>query len=572
MPTFARLGWVDTNSVIRYFLFLIVLLLAACAPITIPSSVREETVTVTPRATVASTNATPAPSKTLSATRVLEATRAPTRAQTIAPLALNYERNTRAIVIEADTFGGGTPMPRDAHVPMFRLFGDGLVVFAGEPGFANGLDASVRVGRLTETQIQTLLNDLNQTGFFGLQEYYEPRVKAPDQATATISVYLARAKTVRVYAPDDANTPQQFADAYAIIQRAMPTDAQSFTPTDGFLSATLAGSASEIASANFGEWKDAGVRLADVADGVTVAGNNFAAIAALVGKTYPGALFREGERVYRVRFAPNLPRAAHLTDWLGTILNAPREFDGRAFEIVGYFRGWNVYGEARGNPPVSRSDWVIADASGAIYVTGAPPRGLDPSARVDAWTVIRLRATVNYVRLGTSHLEARRVDVMPFEFSTPTPPSVALPIATPAPSAIATLAPSATPSPIPPTPIPTVTRVIPTRTLVPSVNTSDAAIAIIKKQFPEVAHIKPKSAGAIGASTDIKVILPRQDAWLIVFWEGWGDCPAGCINHRYTYFAVERDGRVTRVGEYSRIYNAEKNAFEEKGSPLWGVP
>jgi len=103
------------------------------------------------------------------------------------------------------------------------------------------------------------------------------------------------------------------------------------------------------------------------------------------------------------------------------------------------------------------------------------------------------------------------------------------------------------------------------------INTQDAAVAAIKKNYPEVANINPKGANLIGATTDIKVVS-RQDTWQIVFWEGWGDCPSGCINQRYHYFTVERNGRVNKIAEYSRIFIAEKNAYEEKGSPLWGVP
>jgi hypothetical protein len=249
-----------------------------------------------------------------------------------------------------------------------------------------------------------------------------------------------------------------------------------------------------------------------------------------------------------VRFSPNLPRAAHLTDWVGTILNAPREFDGRAFDIVGYFRGWNLYGEARGNPPVSRSDWVIADASGAIYVTGAPPRGLDSSSRADAWTLIRLRGIVNYVRLGTSHLEVRRVDIL----SSDTPTSTPNPTSTSTPGA---------------------TRPVPSRTATPApLSGADAAIAAVKSRFPEVAHIKPSGAGIIGATTNITVIAPRTNEWWLVFWEGWGDCPAGCINNRYAYFIVDKDGRAIQAGEYARIFNSDKNMFDITGAPMWGAP
>lgn len=47
-------------------------------------------------------------------------------------------------------------------------------------------------------------------------------------------------------------------------------------------------------------------------------------------------------------------------------------------------------------PPVTRSDWVITDNSGAIYVTGPLPQNLDPSSQKDAWAVIRLAAEVEY--------------------------------------------------------------------------------------------------------------------------------------------------------------------------------
>lgn len=43
--------------------------------------------------------------------------------------------------------------------------------------------------------------------------------------------------------------------------------------------------------------------------------------------------------------------------------------------VSGEYQGWN--GEY-GSPPVTRSDWVIADETGWIYVTGRYP-GLDPA-------------------------------------------------------------------------------------------------------------------------------------------------------------------------------------------------
>jgi len=551
----------------------IMVLPGACARMPIPTMTPQTAPSLPPPTPLPTMYQTPAP--TLTTTKTVAPITAPTVApigaptapRTIAPISTQmpatatfaYERNSRAVLIEADESGGLAPVPRDAHVPKFRLYADGFVVFAGESApLSTGLDAVVRTGRLTDAQIQELLTYLNQVGFFALKDYYEPRPKPTDMPTAHISVYLNKVKTVSVYAPGFAGTPQVFSDAFTRITQTLPADAQTYMPIDGYLRATSAGSISSLgANVRLPEWSsNTGVRLADASSGVLVSGNTYTRITALIAQTFPDTLYREGDRAYRVRFTPNLPRAVYLTDWIGAILEAPREFDGRTFEIVGYFRGWNLYGEASGNPPVTRSDWVIADESGAIYVTGALPRGLDASSRADAWTVVRLQAVVVYVRLGTSHLEARRIEIFTSKNGLPSTPMV-----------VATTTRAATRVT---TPQPTPTRTI-TPILTPIAGV-DIAIAAVKARFPEVANIYVTGTGTIGATTDIKVIMPRQDAWYLIFWEGWGDCVAGCINNRYSYFVVESSGRVSKAGEYARVFNADKNAFETTGTPLWGVP
>ncbi len=104
-----------------------------------------------------------------------------------------------------------------------------------------------------------------------------------------------------------------------------------------------------------------------------------------------------------------------------------------------------------------------------------------------------------------------------------------------------------------------------------SVQDAEAAIAAVKAQFPQVAKIQKKGAGMIGGTTDITV-LQRAASWDIAFWEGWGDCPAGCINNRYSYFSLQPDGRVIQAGEYTRVFDADKNSFNTTGAPMWGVP
>ncbi len=497
------------------------LLLCACATRPIPTS-------TIPTIPIPTLSRTPTVTATITVPPTITLTPIPTwtATSTWTPTPITFDRNPRAVLIEADVYGGAGAVPRDAHVPLFRLYADGFVVFAGErTSLTTGLDALVRIGQLSETQIQNLLAFLNQPAFLNLQEYYEPRPKPIDQPTAHISVYLNKAKTVRVYAPDDPTTPPAFTAALQRIVQAIPRDAGTFVPTDGYLESTDAGAANNIALKEINDWTISEVKLLGALNGITVTGKAYDQIVALRASKPANALYREGDRLYRIRFAPNLPRAVHLTDWLGTILNAPREFDGRTFEIVGYFRGWNLLGEARGNPPVTRSDWVITDESGAMYVTGIAPNGLNPGSRADIWNVVRLTARVVYVRLGTSYLEARRVEnLTPKPSATPTPPS-----------------------------------------------STEAAIALVKAKFPNVAHIQQTPPGTIGASTNIFIVYPRQDAIYLVFWEGWGDCPAGCINHRYYYFMV-KEGVASQVGEYARIYNPAKNDFDVSGTPMWGIP
>ncbi len=100
---------------------------------------------------------------------------------------------------------------------------------------------------------------------------------------------------------------------------------------------------------------------------------------------------------------------------------------------------------------------------------------------------------------------------------------------------------------------------------------ADSAIAAIKTRYPEVGKIEKAAAGIIGATTNITTI-ERADGWDFVFWEGSGDCPAGCINNHYYYFSARKDGSLAKMGEYTRNFNADQNAFETAGVPMWGVP
>jgi hypothetical protein len=101
--------------------------------------------------------------------------------------------------------------------------------------------------------------------------------------------------------------------------------------------------------------------------------------------------------------------------------------------------------------------------------------------------------------------------------------------------------------------------------------TADDAIRAVQSQYPAVADISDMPDTTIGKSEDIHV-QPQENGWRLIFWRGWGDCPAGCINSHYWYFIVSTDGAIELVGEYERVYEPRLSTYRETGEPMWGIP
>ena len=100
-----------------------------------------------------------------------------------------------------------------------------------------------------------------------------------------------------------------------------------------------------------------------------------------------------------------------VSNLIAEILRAPDDYLGATVEITGYFHGWDLLDEVGEPPPVTRSDWVIADEGGALYVTGMLPEDLNPASRDDVGSVIRLTATVA-TRQEQIYLEAQSIEVL----------------------------------------------------------------------------------------------------------------------------------------------------------------
>ncbi len=85
----------------------------------------------------------------------------------------------------------------------------------------------------------------------------------------------------------------------------------------------------------------------------------------------------------------------------------PKAWEGRYIRVVGSYEGWDLFGSVGTGPAVTRSDWVIRDETGAIYVhpgSGAV-EGLDipPSQKVEG-VLLRLFVQVRVNDAGQPYL------------------------------------------------------------------------------------------------------------------------------------------------------------------------
>ena len=77
----------------------------------------------------------------------------------------------------------------------------------------------------------------------------------------------------------------------------------------------------------------------------------------------------------------------------------------------------------------------------------------------------------------------------------------------------------------------------------------------IKEKFPEVKDIKYSE---IDTGTDLRhVVGGSQDIhgelidgnYIIIFWQGYGDCTAGCEGNHWWYFEVKSSEEINKIGE-----------------------
>jgi len=124
----------------------------------------------------------------------------------------------------------------------------------------------------------------------------------------------------------------------------------------------------------------------------------------LIGKFILLAIFLVVPLVSGCQQATPLPSPSAITS-IGGIRAAPTAYEGKVVTIEGEYQGWKG---GFGSPPVTRSDWLVKDASGWLYVTGKPA-GLDPLA--DLGHPIKVTGLVRITKDGEPYLYAQEIEI-----------------------------------------------------------------------------------------------------------------------------------------------------------------
>jgi len=141
-------------------------------------------------------------------------------------VSLEFDPSPENLVVELRT-SGGLPTPWVDGISEFKLYGDGRVI--ERPG---GDERKPMVeGRLTPGEVRALLENIRDTGFFGLKSEYANR-KVMDGVTQRITVNLKdQKKEVRVYMKD----VKEFAGAKDVIMGYPFRDSRDYVPDNGYL-------------------------------------------------------------------------------------------------------------------------------------------------------------------------------------------------------------------------------------------------------------------------------------------------------------------------------------------------
>jgi len=103
---------------------------------------------------------------------------------------------------------------------------------------------------------------------------------------------------------------------------------------------------------------------------------------------------------------PQPPPPSSSESTIGEIRAAPTLYEGQTVTIEGVYQGWQ---SGYGSPPVTRSDWLVEDATGWLYVTGEPAGDFNPLD--DIGRPITVTGQVELSEEGEPYLVAEEVEI-----------------------------------------------------------------------------------------------------------------------------------------------------------------
>lgn len=146
---------------------------------------------------------------------------------------LAYPAEADHLLAEADTAGGFVPTAyAENHIPAFRLYGDGRVVWTND----EGPQMNVWEGRLSQEKVQDLLAWMADEGYFRMDGFYTVEDPPTDLPTQCLRVYLAdQDKSVCEYFD---GAPEAFHKIYDLLRSgAGATGVAAYEPQIGWVTA-----------------------------------------------------------------------------------------------------------------------------------------------------------------------------------------------------------------------------------------------------------------------------------------------------------------------------------------------
>jgi hypothetical protein len=114
--------------------------------------------------------------------------------------------------------------------------------------------------------------------------------------------------------------------------------------------------------------------------------------------------------------APPPAAASAANPPLRSVVMEPARFEGQKVEVIGRFRGRNLFGDLPEAPASNRFQFVLRSADAALWVMGLQPKGknfnFDPGKRIDTGRWVKVHGTVRSAK-GLVWLEGTSLDLAP---------------------------------------------------------------------------------------------------------------------------------------------------------------